>query len=775
MPLRIFFVVLLFPSIVVAEDRLAEYYRRAIPAAEQFVRRFDQAEPAGDFAIYTLFDNIAILVSANVDLPKEQCPSLESVVKLLRLAEEMQDRNPESRTFGNFRWYWSSASVTDLNAVEFAAARMLSIYLDTPEPLIGEARSILTRLLEYSIHANLNRRVRSDYTNIALYNAVHLILLGQIFDRPEVIQEGKRRLQNIVVSIWDHGIFEYNSPAYYFIDVDTLQFGIRHGNDVQIKQMMQTLLELFWTDLSLHWYKPGLRLAGAQSRTYNYLYGTHVNITRLFAFAHLSPFDHKAKHHAVLNSFRAEYQPPPEITQLNDQYPRWITRNWGTNQGQWAMTYMFDDIVLGTAGTKYDARQNMVQVIDITDDDEMENLTDRRFKPRSYFIADGREDPYGTKLYSTGSAGHRKPLHLDALWFGSQRTVDSLGIVLYPPKAIVDPMVINVQSHFVIRKPESIWIGNKPISLSPALPIKVGDQPVVFRYKTCAFGICAIWTRNQNGQSAETFLLDDGNEHGVYRLTVEHGIPVNPPPSEGFAGTAFWVRIGSHLESEEQFSIWRKQFISAKINRLNVKQNDIDIEVIGQDGIVSVKWNNSVLTTEPAAPTGILALNDKDLGRPILEKIPEVEKFAKQYNEAKPITINPSGTYWEAENGYSFFDEGIEPDESASGKFAVRVNHDISWKLQLEQAGEYFLWGRVQTLDSEHDSFRVEGAKRLPDGSFMHRSVTADWHLGVRPNWTWVRLPIHLETGLWQLTLKPREYDGQIDQLFLTIDPSTKP
>jgi len=767
-----------------AEDRLAEYYLRAVPTAEQFVRRFDKTAPVDDFAVYTLFDNIAILVSANVDLPAEQRPSLEPVTRLLQVAEEMQDRNPSSRTFGNFRWYWRTANVTDPNAVEFAVARMLSIYLDTPDPLSDEARNMLTQLLEYSVNACLKRRINPDYTNIALYNAMHLILLGQIVDRPDVTQEGKRRLRNIVAHIWNHGIFEYNSPAYYFIDVDALQLGFRHVSDAQTKQTIHTLLELFWTDLSLHWYKPGFRLAGAQSRTYNYLYGTNDHMFRFFAFAGMAPYDQDAKYHAVLNSLRALYQPPPEIVKLNDLYPRGIARNWGRDQGQWAVTYMLDDIVLGTAGAKYNARQNMVQTVDMPDWETAEDLADIpvcletwQFKPRSYFIADGREDPYGTKLYPTGRAEQQKPLHLDALWFGSQRTVDSLGIALYPPEAIADPVVVNVQSHFVVRKPESIWINDQQVALSPNQPVNVGNLPVVFRYRNCAFGIRAVWTRHQNGQPAEVFLVDDGNEQGVYRLTVEHGVPPLESADDCIAGTAFWVRIGSRLESESQFSTWRQQYISSAVNRLDVRHNDIDIEVAGQDGIVAVKWADSVVTTEPAAPTGILTLNGQDLGRSILKKIPEVVRFVKQRNDAIPIVVNSSGTYWEVEGGYSFFDDWIEPDELASGGVAARINQDVSWQLQVEQSGEYFLWGRVQTRDTEHDSFRVETAKRLPDGSFMRRSMNVDWNLGVRAHWTWVCLPvpIRLEKGVWQLTLKPREYEGRIDRLFLSVDPAVKP
>ena len=226
---RVLFAILFISPITLAEDRLAEYYHRAIPAVERFLRTLDETgHPTSDFTIFTIFNNIAILVSANADLPEEERPGMESAMKLLRLAVTMQDRNPDSRTFGNFRWNWSRTGVTDPNAAEFAVARMLSITLDTPEPLTEEARSLLFELLEYAVNPCLRRRIPPDYTNIAFYNATHLILLGQVLDRPEVSEEGKRRLLNIVAHIWNHGVFEYNSPAYYFINVDSLQLAYRH-------------------------------------------------------------------------------------------------------------------------------------------------------------------------------------------------------------------------------------------------------------------------------------------------------------------------------------------------------------------------------------------------------------------------------------------------------------------------------------------------------------------------------------------------------------------
>ena len=536
MMLRILLLLILLPLTASADDLLREYYQRVIPTVDRFMQRFphaDQNEPTSDFTVFTLFNNIAIIVSTNADLPEDKRIPMKTATRLLHIAEEMQDKNPDSRTFGNFRWYWNSPGVTDANAAEFALARMLSIYLDTPSPISEEDRVILYRLLERSVNACLNRRIRPDYTNIAFYNAVHLILLGQVLERTEVLQEGKRRLNNIAEHIWNHGVFEYNSPDYYPINVDALQLGLRHVKDAETKQMIHVLLELFWTDMSLHWFSPNMRLAGAQSRTYHYLHGGNVHIHRLCAFAGLAPYDHDARYHAVLNSYRALYQPPPEIVALNEQYPRWVTRNWGRDPGQWAAMLMFDDIALSTAGAKYDARQNMVLTVDIANSERGELaprlLQDKfhwvhwRYPPRSYFIADGREDPYGTKRSPTGSGGQPKALHLDAQWFGSQRSVDAFGIVLYSPESLADPTLVNVQSHFVIHKPESILLADSPgesIKLPPHQPVALGNRPVVFRYKTCAFGIRVVWARNHAGEPAEVVLLNDGNEHSVYRLTV---------------------------------------------------------------------------------------------------------------------------------------------------------------------------------------------------------------------------------------------------------------
>lgn len=797
----IFCILCLFRTITVVaivsageSDRLENYYARAIPATEGFAKRLLKNDKA-NLGVRSLIDHCYLLASANVDLPEDKRPSLEPVIPLLKLAEEMQDRNPQSRTFGNFRWYWRTPEVTDQNAVEFVASHAIPIWFEAYDKLPPEAQLILARILRRSVDGCLKHRVRSDYTNIAIYNFVHLIILGQIFDRPDAVLEGERRLQLFLLSVWDHGIFEYNSPTYYTVDVDALQLGLRYIKSSSTKQSIQKLLDLFWTDLALNWFQPSFRHAGAQSRTYNYLYGV-AGTTRLFDFAGLAPTDNSAKNPEYLNSFHAPYKPDQKILERNRQYPRHIVRRWGAGQGQWATSYILNDIALGSAGAAYQgARQNMVLTVDLADFDGLpQNLPKPpQFLPRNYFIADGREDPYGTKRYPTSNAGHEKALHAEAFWFGAQRTTDALGIVVYTPETLNDPVLTNVQSHFVFRKPETIFLNNNPVELSDE-PVEAGDKPVVFRYGNKAFGIRVLWTRDKDGQSPKAFLVNDGNKHGVYRLTIDHwtkNVPVSYNGLTAPPGAAFWVRIGSQLDTAEKFNTWRRNFINAPIEKLDIQNNNIAIRIAGTDGSISAIGTELAtpsfqVVTEPAKPNGILTLNGNDLGRPILEQIHTVADIAKRKSELKPIMLESTGTYWEAENGFCFFNFLIEPNSDASGKKAVRVNSDVFWPLEVKQAGNYYLWARVSAIDPKHDSFMIDWTKQVHDGLYLSKNTGngGAWHVGAGQNWRWVPLklenektivPLKLESGTWRLTLRPREPEGLVDRFFLTTNPNAKP
>ena len=765
------------------QDFQAEYFARAIPSAEGFAKRLTDEGPWPNLGVRSLIDNAYILAFA--DRWKPGSTSLELTIPLLKLAEEMQDQNLDNQTFGNLRWYWRTPEVTDRNAVEFVAAHALPIWFDARERLPEESKAILERILRRAIEGCIVHRVSPDYTNIAIFNAVNLILLGESFDRPDAVKLGKERLESVMACFWDHGVYEYVSPTYYSPDVDTLQLGLRYVKDEQLKATFRHLLDFFWTDMAINWYKPSLRMSGAQSRTYHYLLGV-TDSSRLYEFAGLAPRNPRASSVSYLSSFNAAYTPPQEILALTENYPRQINQRWGVEQGQWRTTFVLDDIALGTAGAAYGrVKQNMILTVDLADYAEMP-AGDVRLLPRNYFISDGREDPYGTNSYPTSAAGHNKALHMDQVWIGAQETVDAIGVALYPAWTLDENVMTNVQSHFVFRKPDAMYVNGQKVDLESNVAKPLGNGTLILRHGSRAIGVRVPWTRHRDGSSPIPYLIDDGNRHGVSRLTVDHWPKDEPVTAKDLGdapGIALWVRVGSHLDSEEKFEAWCNNFRQATVEKLDIQNDNISLHVAGIDGPVRIdrrklSEQGAVVDVVPSGPNGILMLDGKDLGRPILERIPLLASLSQKMGDLKPVVVDTKGAEWEAETGFSLLDYLTEDNDTASGGKAVRVNNEFYWLLDVKDAGTYYLWARVLALDPQHDSFRIEW--RSQDG----QRFGGDWHLGQGPTWRWIPLtlnaerpvvPLELTPGPWRLTLRPREMDGCVDQLILSTDPNFKP
>ena len=106
---------------------------------------------------------------------------LDKIDMLLDVAAELQDRNPESRSYGNFRWYVRDGFVMDYNAVDFCMQAGSLIARDYRDRLTPGQRAKFDKLCELAIKGSLSHCVRSSYTNIALMNAVNLVLLGEAY------------------------------------------------------------------------------------------------------------------------------------------------------------------------------------------------------------------------------------------------------------------------------------------------------------------------------------------------------------------------------------------------------------------------------------------------------------------------------------------------------------------------------------------------------------------------------------------------------------------
>jgi len=534
----------------------------------------------------------------------------ERLERLFELAGQMQDRDPQSHTYGNFWWALRDDRVLDANAVDFCMRSGSLLWLKHRDFIPAPARARLETLLDVAVEGCLRHKVAASYSNIAIMNAGDLILLGEALGIPPAADEGYARLDRVYRYTQTFGIHEYNSPTYTGVDVDGLglikAYCRREGGRTQA----ESLLEFWWTDIALNWFPPAQKLAGTQSRTYDYPHGLG-ELDRLFGLAGWLP-EPPAPGIDAIFSEEGDGLPPSKIRALSENYPRLVRERWGEDWWQARTHFLQPDITLSSASASYGGRMDMPLTADLPGD---------RKSVRCYFIADGRDDPYGMNKLPAGA--HQKAFHLDPFWTAAQRNGDALGLVIYRLKDI-PAIATTLESDFVMPlNVDSFWIAGRQIIFTNKTPSRLPVAPgetVILRKGTAALGLRVPWSRTLNGQAAKCFLIYDGNSLGAVRLTVEESAGAKPLYIGTSAEAALWLRAGSGLKTDADFAKWQKDFTAATVD-VAARVDGIQIKAAGVDGPVSVSasapWS-APDSLEPAATISALELNGKDSGVKIL-------------------------------------------------------------------------------------------------------------------------------------------------------------
>lgn len=775
----------------VAEQSDLNSQRRtlAVQLAEQqerFWRSVADGEPPPKTGLRSIFD-YALALGESRRHPERLEP-------LFALGEAAQDKDPNSPGYGNLKWTWRDAGVTDANAVEFCMQSALCLWHRHGDWLPPPARERLRRIMELAVAGCRRHRVPTSYTNIAVLNAANLLGLGECLQRPDALADGQGRLDAFCLWTWQFGVHEYCSPTYYAPDVYGLRFIDAYVKSPRALSQARALLTYFWTDAAANWHPQMKKLTGAHSRSYDYLRGLGSFDSVAVAAGWLPPGS--AGGYDMLQALMGRWQPPQTLTAENQRFPRLVRQSWGMTPAETRTAALYDDIVLSTAGGTYGS-QDVPLAID---------LPGARDAVRGYFLADGREDPYGKIKYETSSARHMKALHLEPFWAAAQRNRDALALVLYRPEdlkiaaATKDSQqapagLANLQSHLVLRRgPDGIWVHGKPVQLpSPRrgeasrVSVPVG-QSLVLRYGGAAVGVRLVWARRQDGAAVEAALVDDGNSYGAIRFTVEQ----RSAPATTAAGAALWVRVGSGLHDAAQFDAWRRAFDAAPPADNQVDANQIRLAVQGEEGplciSVAAPYRSGSATLE-SAPTRVgLEVNGREVGRPCLENVEPVASQKKRLHLGRPLQAPASGSIrWEAEDGLVFYAMSTAADAAASAGCFVWQAGDadiahlygsVVWPLLVEKPGRYYLWARIRAANSQSDSFYLHLL-----GSNWERPP-AQWNLVVGDRWSWqpVNLqrdkfptPLDLPAGLCLVELRRREPGAKIDQLFLTTEAKEKP
>lgn len=743
--------------------------RRAAESGESVWNRIEQGDKR--LSSRTYYSYALALLEANAHL--------ERIPRILEAAAAMQDRNPDSPSYGNFYWYGDEERIQDFNAVEFCMRSAVLIWMRHADTLPEESHRTLRETLEYAIEGCRLHAVPVSYTNIALMRSLNLILLGESLDKPDVAEAGYDFLNRVVLYTWQFGIHEYCSPTYYGTDLECLYILHAFTRSESARAQAQALLELIWTDIAANWYSEADRIGGACSRTYDYVHGQGELDALMAGAGWLPPETCSNIYVGVTN-----WQPPARLWELSTtRYPRLVQQRWGKAQQEYRTAYLCRDVTLSASGAQY-SNMDQTLVVDFPGDRNM---------PHCYFIPDGRGDPYGTKRIPAGA--HQKAQHLGAPWLAAQRGSDALGVVLYP-EGTWDPSTNTLQSHFVMRRDvDAAWIGDSPVDLAGAEPFSLPvarDQAVVLRCGTAALGVRVPFARNVKGEDAPAALVFDGNAHGVIRLTVTHfdgsqtAADDTPPP-----GAALWVRVGSGLQDNDALAAWREAFAAAEA-RVTASGDTVHVDADGTDGPLVVAGTlpfTRKVELVPAPTEAILSIDGEDVGRAILHDLPVVTAFREKQAALVKVLVQPGGlAYLEAEDGLVMPDMTVaEAPDASGGRYVwtegvsgARGGSDgsVTWRLDIARAADYYVWGRVLTPTDDDDSFFLAlSGEDLDYGP-------AEWHTGRHDVWTWtpfrepgVKKPaaVAMPGGAVRLEIHGREDGAKLDRLMITDDPGLAP
>jgi hypothetical protein len=693
--------------------------------------------------------------------------------RLFETAARMQDTDPASRGYGNFRWSWKHAVVFDFNAVEFSMRGGALIWLRHRDKLPASARDRLRALLELGAEGCRRHRVRESYTNIALMNAGNLILLGEALDKPEFAKEGYSRLERFLYYTSQAGIHEFSSPTYYGVDLDGLGLIEAFCREERGRAQARALLRLFWHDIALNFFPPSNRYAGPYSRNYDYLHGWGGIEAHLFLHGWIDqPVPAGID---TVYSLLGRWSPPAEYRKLSDQLPRTVRQVWGPEPFQSRTHFLTPDITLGTAATGYGGRMDFLLTAD---------LPGPRDAVRCYFVADGRGDPYGkNKIAESASAeAHQKALHLTPFWTAAQDKGEALALVVYRPQD-VPADAASLESHFVMPLAANYLVGGRPVVFTAgraaSFPVAAGES-VILRQGTAALGVRVPWA---NGAAVR--LVYDANPFGAVRLTIDHkSVRISPPAA------LLWLRAGTGLADEATFDKWK----------MDLEKTPIQLETGGQrlsarlpSGVALAAEAPFVEVLAPSpVPTGVvLEWDGKDIGGPLLDEVEPLRSLVTAPDPA-PLAVPDSGAFrWEAEDGrvLPFFQTGADTGASG-GKFVWLPGEPntlgstglgaVRWRLRLPGAGTFSLAARVRCPSPTDDSFVV----RIVSAAGKAPLPRTDWHLGTHTAWAWVDLTesrsrnargIELPAGEVTVEILPREDGAMLDQLELAPVSAPRP
>lgn len=467
----------------------------------------------------------------------------EQVESALTQAAGLQDRDPASRTRGNFRWYRSQPRPRDLNAVEFCMQQAVLLWNLHRAALTPVARTTLEEILRQSLAGIRSQKVDVSYTNIFLMKTWNCVALGEALDEPEVTALGTRMLDEWLGYTRTNGLHEFLSPTYSGVAADSLALLHRFARSPAVRAKAGNALLLLYAQSAANWFAPAARLGGAHSRDYDYLTGHGV------FDSHLADWGWLQRKTPALHEFLDLTRWVPETPLAPLPLPRFVRQRWGDTPGAYAATYLGRGFCLGSAGAAYNSDDKVLTI----------QFPGGPATVMGNLVVDGRGDPYGHRKEPDGN-GHPKALHLMPFIASVQDGADVLFAASFDPLRKINRRnpgpTQQLATNLVLPAEAEVWGGDT--RLAPAVDEPAGlapDRPIFIRVRDVVVAIRVLAATDCAGHVVGARYLNDGAALHAARLCWFQ----SAGPAAGEAHVVLWLRAAEGID-DATFGKWCADF-----------------------------------------------------------------------------------------------------------------------------------------------------------------------------------------------------------------------
>jgi len=541
-----------------------------------------------------------------------------------------------AKTFGNMYWGWleKNNDTGDGNNVEFCVQYGILIKILFNDRLSVEAKRALDKIFDYALNGVRDLPVRVSYTNIYLMRIWNLVALGQVYQKPAVIEEGRKHLNIWLNHVSHFGNREYDSPTYSGVALESLILLHRFAKDADIQKKVSDALNFLLNDLCSHYHEQAGFLGGAHSRDYNRVYSPELLEER-----YLNPLLGKENttnqlFNQVCLTALKDLGLTAQQKELMNRKDRFIIQRWDSFPNTYACDFVGKKFSIASSNQAYSPDDKSFAVY----------LSSQRIlqMPNITYVMEGRDDHYGTwaaegkgdKLKDLmpanypANGGWGKTRHLMPF----QQTAQNKNEFVMLVSGEKDHNCIMNHLNSTIILPnyfDEMWMGDHKINI-PAVGEKIAleaSNTVIARFEDVAIAFRIIYSNADNNAA---YLFNDGFayesgrqsfklEHNkALRLTIQH-------PDNQKATIAMWWKAVEGIKTDAEFLAFRKSILNAPVD-VSEKNGVIAVSVLTASGKLGVqadvinKKRLNYYNPMPLPDNFLFNVDGKEIGLPVIGK-----------------------------------------------------------------------------------------------------------------------------------------------------------